>query len=42
MFNKSPSLKESLIFINESLISKDQVELRKKVQKVKEIGKEGK
>jgi hypothetical protein len=42
MFSKFPRLKESLIFINEGLISKDQVELRKKVKKVKEVGKEGK
>jgi hypothetical protein len=42
IISKSPSLKGLRIFINEDLIPKDQVELRKEVQKVKEAGKEGK
>jgi hypothetical protein len=36
------SLKGSRIFISEDLILKEQVELRKEVQKVKEARKEGK
>ena len=40
--SKSPSLKGSGVFINEDLIPKDQCELRKEVQKVKEAKKEGK
>lgn len=40
--NKTSSLKGTRIFINEDLISKDQVELRKEVPKVKEARKEGK
>jgi hypothetical protein len=42
ILSKSPSLKGSGIFINEDLIPKDQAELRKEVQKVKEARKEGK
>jgi hypothetical protein len=42
ILSKSLSLKGSGIFINEDLIPKDQVELRKEVQKVKEARKEGK
>ena len=36
------SLKGTGIFINEDLVSEDQAELRKEVQKVKESSKEGK
>ena len=36
------SLKGTGIFINEDLVSEDQAELRKEVQKVKEARKEGK
>ena len=42
ILSKSPSLKGSGIFINEDLIPEDQAELRKEVQKVKEVRKEGK
>jgi hypothetical protein len=42
ILNKSLSLKGSRIFINENLITEDQYELRKEVQKVKEARKEGK
>jgi hypothetical protein len=42
IFSKSLSLKGSRIFINEDLIPKDQAELRKKVQEVKQARKEGK
>ena len=42
ILSKSPSLKGSGIFINEDLIPEDQSELRKEVQKVKEVRKEGK
>jgi hypothetical protein len=42
ILSKSPSLKESGIFINEYLICDDQSELRKEVRKVKEVKKEGK
>jgi hypothetical protein len=42
ILSKSTSLKGSGIFINEDLIPKDQVEVRKEVQKVKEARKEGK
>ena len=42
ILSKSPSLKGSGIFINEDLIPKDQDELRKEVQKVKQDRKEGK
>jgi hypothetical protein len=40
--NKTLSLKILGIFINEELIPKDQVELRKELPKVKEPRKEGK
>ena len=42
ILSKSPSLKGSRIFINEDLILEYHVELGKEVQKVKEVGKEGK
>jgi hypothetical protein len=42
ILSKSLSLKGSGIFINEDLIPKDQAELRKEFQKVKEDRKEGK
>jgi len=42
ILSKSSSLKGSGIFINEDLILEDQAELRKGVQKGKEIKKEGK
>ena len=42
ILRKSPSLKGMRIFIHEELIPKDQAELRKEVQKVKEARKEGK
>jgi hypothetical protein len=42
ILKKTPSLKWSIIFINEDLILEDQVELRKEFQKVKESRKEGK
>jgi hypothetical protein len=42
ILNKSPSLKGSGIFINEDPIPEDQAEIRKEVQKVKEVRKEGK
>ena len=42
IISKSSSLKGSKILINEDLIPKDQAELRKEVQKVKEARKEGK
>jgi hypothetical protein len=42
ILSKSQSLKGSRIFINEDLILEDQAELRKEVQKVKEVRKEGK
>ena len=40
ILSKSSSLKGLGIFINEDLIPKDQVELRKEVQKVREVMKE--
>ena len=40
--SKTQSLKWLGLFINKYLILKDQVELRKEVQKVKETRKEGK
>jgi len=42
ILSKTSSLKGTGIFINEDLIPKDQAELRKEVQKVKEARKEGK
>jgi hypothetical protein len=42
ILSKSLSLKGSGIFINEDLIPENQVELRKEVQKVNEVRKEGK
>jgi hypothetical protein len=42
ILSKSQSLKGLGIFINEDLISEDQAELRKEVQKVREARKEGK
>ena len=42
IFSKTSSLKGMRIFINEDPNPEDQVELRKKVQKVKEARKEGK
>jgi hypothetical protein len=42
ILGKSPSIKGLGIFINEDLIPKDKVELRKEVKKVKEVRKEGK
>ena len=42
LLSKSPTLKGSRIFINENLITEDQYELRKEIQKVKETRKEGK
>ena len=42
ILNKNPSLKGIRIFINEDLIPEDQVELRKKDQRLKEVKKEGK
>jgi hypothetical protein len=42
IITKSLSLKGLGIFINEDFIPEDQAELRKKVQKVKEVRKEGK
>jgi len=42
ILSKSSSLKETRIFINEDLIPEDQAELRKEVQKVKEVRKDGK
>jgi len=40
--SKTSSIRGMGIFINEDLIPKDHVELRKEVQKVKEVRKEGK
>jgi hypothetical protein len=42
ILSKSLSLKGLGIFINENLISENQVELKKEVRKVKEVRKEGK
>jgi hypothetical protein len=42
ILSKSPSLKGLGIFINEDPILEDYAELRKEVQKVKEVRKEGK
>jgi hypothetical protein len=41
IFSKNPNLKGSRIFINEALISEDQANLRKEVQKLKEARNEG-
>lgn len=41
-FHQTLCLKRSGIFINEDLVPKDQVKLRKEVQKVNEYIKEGK
>jgi hypothetical protein len=42
ILGKTPSLKGSVIFINEDLILEGQAKLRKEVQKVKKSRKEGK
>jgi len=42
VLSKNLSLKGSGIFINEHLIPRDKVELRKEVQKIKQVRKEGK
>ena len=42
IISKKSSLKGSGIFINEDLIPEDWIELRKEVQKVNEVRREGK
>ena len=42
ILSKTSSIKGTGIFINEDLIPKDQTELRKEVQRVKKVRKEGK